>query len=94
MHVFSSNIYKPIYRYQQPLICALRTFGEASEKKHAFQKKKGKYTEIFCLEPTTFSWDPRFLIRDPRLFSRDPRLFTRPRRSTHDPRLLASPTRN
>ena len=59
------------------------------KKKHAFQRQKGKYMEIFCLEPTAFSQDPRLLIWDPRLFSRDPRLFIRdPRLFTHDPRLF------
>jgi hypothetical protein len=59
----------------------------SKEKKHAFQREKGKYMDIFCLEPTAFSQDPRLLIRDPRLFSRDPRLFIRdPRLFTHDPR--------
>jgi hypothetical protein len=75
----------------------------SEEKKHAFQREKGKYMEVFCLEPTAFSQDPRLLIRDPRLSFSGPTTFfsghttfysgpttfyPRPTTLYHDPRLF------
>jgi hypothetical protein len=67
---------------------ALYVHSGKARKKTRIRKEKGKDTEVFCLEPTTFFSGPTTFYSGPTTFSRDPRLFT------HDPRLLASPLQN
>jgi hypothetical protein len=67
---------------------ALYVHSGKAQKKTRIRKEKGKDTEVFCLEPTTFFSGPTTFYSGPTTFYSGPTTFSR------DPRLLASPLQN